>query len=61
VSNELSSGADPLDPGRGSLHTGDGINFLLGDGHVTVIPNTIEMTIFGQLSTIGGGEVIPSF
>jgi len=46
--------------GWGSLHAG-GINFLLGDGHVTLINTGIDMTVFAKLSTIAGGEVIPSF
>jgi prepilin-type processing-associated H-X9-DG protein len=46
--------------GWGSLHAG-GINFLMGDGHVQLVFNTIDMNIFMELSTIAGGEIIPSF
>ena len=46
--------------GWGSLHTG-GINFLLCDGHVTVITNGINMQVFVALATISGGEVIPDY
>jgi prepilin-type N-terminal cleavage/methylation domain-containing protein/prepilin-type processing-associated H-X9-DG protein len=45
--------------GWGSLHT-SGINFVLCDGHVTVISNTINMQVFLALATVNGGEVIPS-
>jgi len=44
--------------GWGSAHTG-GINFVLCDGHVTVINNDINMQVFLALSTVNGGEVIP--
>jgi prepilin-type N-terminal cleavage/methylation domain-containing protein/prepilin-type processing-associated H-X9-DG protein len=42
--------------GWGSTHTG-GINFVLCDGHVTVITNNINMQIFLALATTNGGEV----
>jgi prepilin-type N-terminal cleavage/methylation domain-containing protein/prepilin-type processing-associated H-X9-DG protein len=45
--------------GWGSMHAG-GINFLLCDGHVTVISEGINMQIFVALATISGGETIPS-
>jgi prepilin-type N-terminal cleavage/methylation domain-containing protein/prepilin-type processing-associated H-X9-DG protein len=45
--------------GWGSFHTG-GINFVLCDGHVTVISSGINMQVFLALATISGGEVIPS-
>jgi prepilin-type processing-associated H-X9-DG protein len=45
--------------GWGSLHTG-GINFVLCDGHVTLINNNINMQVFLALATIAGNEVIPS-
>jgi prepilin-type processing-associated H-X9-DG protein len=41
--------------GWGSTHTG-GINFVLCDGHVTVITNSINMQVFLALATINGGE-----
>jgi prepilin-type N-terminal cleavage/methylation domain-containing protein/prepilin-type processing-associated H-X9-DG protein len=45
--------------GWGSLHAGGGINFVFGDGSVHSISPTISMTVFVDLSTIAGGEVIP--
>jgi prepilin-type N-terminal cleavage/methylation domain-containing protein/prepilin-type processing-associated H-X9-DG protein len=46
--------------GWGSFHTG-GISFLFGDGSVRSIPPSIDMAVFADLSTIAGGEVIPSW
>ncbi|MFL5338590.1 MAG: DUF1559 domain-containing protein [Gemmataceae bacterium] len=46
--------------GWGSLHAG-GINFLFADGHVRILPNSIDMGVFMALSTISGGEVLPDF
>jgi len=46
--------------GWGSLHSGGTINFLFGDGAVHSVSPTISMPIFVDLSTIAGGEVIPS-
>jgi prepilin-type N-terminal cleavage/methylation domain-containing protein/prepilin-type processing-associated H-X9-DG protein len=43
----------------GSLHA-NGANFLFGDGHVGFLRSTLPLTTFKQLSTIAGGEVIPS-
>jgi prepilin-type N-terminal cleavage/methylation domain-containing protein/prepilin-type processing-associated H-X9-DG protein len=45
--------------GWGSLHPGNYINFLMGDGSVRGITPAIDMTIFAAISTIAGGEVIP--
>jgi prepilin-type N-terminal cleavage/methylation domain-containing protein len=45
--------------GWGSLHAGGNINFVFGDGSVHSISPNISMPIFTDLSTIGGGEVIP--
>jgi prepilin-type N-terminal cleavage/methylation domain-containing protein/prepilin-type processing-associated H-X9-DG protein len=47
--------------GWGSLHTGNAISFLFGDGHVRSIDATIDQNIFIALSTINGGEIIPNF
>ena len=44
--------------GWGSLH-GGGINFVLCDGHVTVIHNNINMQVFLALATINAGDIIP--
>ena len=41
-----------------SLHPG-GANFLLGDGSVKFLKETIGMTSYWSLSTISGGELIP--
>ena len=46
--------------GWGSLHPG-GINWLFGDGSVRNITANINLTVFMELSTIAGGEVIPDF
>jgi prepilin-type N-terminal cleavage/methylation domain-containing protein/prepilin-type processing-associated H-X9-DG protein len=45
--------------GWGSLHAG-GINFVLADGHVTVITTSINMQVFLALATTNGGETITS-
>jgi prepilin-type processing-associated H-X9-DG protein len=54
------AGADgyPCKYGWGSFHTG-GINFVLGDGHVTNISTSINLTVFQALCTVAGGEVVP--
>jgi prepilin-type N-terminal cleavage/methylation domain-containing protein/prepilin-type processing-associated H-X9-DG protein len=36
-----------------------GVNVLLGDGHVTSVPNDIDLTIWRGLSTRKGYEVVP--
>jgi prepilin-type N-terminal cleavage/methylation domain-containing protein len=46
--------------GWGSLHAGGHINFVFGDGSVHSISPNISMPIFVDLSTIAGGEVVPS-
>jgi prepilin-type N-terminal cleavage/methylation domain-containing protein/prepilin-type processing-associated H-X9-DG protein len=45
--------------GWGSFHDGI-INFVMADGHVQPISTSINMQTFQALSTIAGGEVIPS-
>jgi prepilin-type N-terminal cleavage/methylation domain-containing protein/prepilin-type processing-associated H-X9-DG protein len=46
--------------GWGSLHPGNFINFLMGDGSVRAITPDINIIIFAAISTIAGGEVVPS-
>ena len=41
--------------GWGSFHPA-GFNFLVCDGSVHFIPETIDVDVFGQLATIAGGE-----
>jgi prepilin-type N-terminal cleavage/methylation domain-containing protein/prepilin-type processing-associated H-X9-DG protein len=45
--------------GWGSLHSGNAINFLFGDGSVRIIKPNIDLNILGALSTIAGGEKDP--
>src|SRR5262245_7809980 len=45
--------------GWGSLHRSGVINFVFGDGSVHGINPNLDMTVFVNLSTIAGGEVIP--
>jgi prepilin-type processing-associated H-X9-DG protein len=47
--------------GWGSLHGGNQLQFLFGDGHVRGVSPTIDLQIFANLSTIGGGELTPDF
>jgi prepilin-type N-terminal cleavage/methylation domain-containing protein len=46
--------------GWGSLHTG-AINFANCDGSVRSISTTVAPSVFGQLSTIANGEIVPTF
>jgi prepilin-type N-terminal cleavage/methylation domain-containing protein/prepilin-type processing-associated H-X9-DG protein len=57
----LTGNANYCKYGWGSLHTGNVINFLFGDGHVTGLPPTIDLDVFIALSTIHGGEPAPTF
>jgi prepilin-type N-terminal cleavage/methylation domain-containing protein/prepilin-type processing-associated H-X9-DG protein len=47
--------------GWGSLHGGGNINFLFGDGSVRNVPISIDMNVFMALSTVRGGEILPTF
>jgi prepilin-type N-terminal cleavage/methylation domain-containing protein/prepilin-type processing-associated H-X9-DG protein len=44
--------------GFGSWHTG-GANFVLCDGSVRFIPDSISFPLFQALNTIAGGEIVP--
>jgi prepilin-type processing-associated H-X9-DG protein len=41
-----------------SLHSGRGVNFLFGDGHVTFLKATMNYQIYRALATRAGGEVV---
>ena len=41
-----------------SLHSGQGVNFLFGDGHVAFLKATMNYQAYIALSTRAGGEVI---
>jgi len=41
--------------GWGSFHSG-GIQFVYADGHVAVVQQTIDQTVFAALGTVSGGE-----
>jgi prepilin-type N-terminal cleavage/methylation domain-containing protein/prepilin-type processing-associated H-X9-DG protein len=43
-----------------SLHSGRGINFLFGDGHVSFLKSTINYKAYLGLATRAGGEVVSS-
>jgi prepilin-type processing-associated H-X9-DG protein len=46
----------PCRRGWGGMHP-SGVNFLLCDGSVRFVSDTIDMTLLGKLATIDGGEV----
>ena len=48
-------GENPCKRGWGSFHSG-GLNFLLCDGSVRFIGDTIDLNLFCNLATIAGGE-----
>ena len=52
--------AEPLWHGFGSVHAG-GAQFLLGDGSVRFINETIDRTLYGNLGTIADGNPIGKF
>ena len=55
VANGGTGNANYCKYGWGSFHPG-GIQFVYADGHVGVIPPTIDQNIFAALSTVSGGE-----
>ena len=48
-------GEIPCKRGWGGCHPG-GVNFVLCDGTVRFVANTIDLTLLGNLATIAGGE-----
>ena len=50
-------GDDPCKRSWGSLHPG-GLSVALCDGSVQFIPESVDIFVFGAMSTIAGGEVI---
>jgi prepilin-type N-terminal cleavage/methylation domain-containing protein/prepilin-type processing-associated H-X9-DG protein len=48
-------GDNPCKRGWGSFHP-SGLNFVFCDGSVRFIPTTIDMELFAELATVGGGE-----
>ncbi|MCA9249250.1 MAG: DUF1559 domain-containing protein, partial [Planctomycetales bacterium] len=50
-------GASPCKGGWGSFHPG-GLQFVMCDGSVHFLPDTIDMILFADLGTIAGGEVV---
>ncbi|MBY0456335.1 MAG: DUF1559 domain-containing protein, partial [Gemmataceae bacterium] len=46
--------------GFGSLHTGV-CNFVLGDGSVRTLRNSLDGNLLGQLATRAGGEVVGNY
>jgi prepilin-type N-terminal cleavage/methylation domain-containing protein/prepilin-type processing-associated H-X9-DG protein len=42
-----------------SAHSGQGVNFLFGDGHVAFLKATMNYKAYIALATIDGGEVVP--
>ncbi|WZO98851.1 DUF1559 domain-containing protein [Isosphaeraceae bacterium EP7] len=60
--NQIPTGSTPNDPGAGadgfrSMHPG-ACNFLLGDGSVRLIKQTITPAVFRALGSRSGGEVL---
>jgi prepilin-type N-terminal cleavage/methylation domain-containing protein len=51
-------GDDPCKRSWGSLHPG-GFNIVLCDGSTDFISESIDIFLYGAMSTIGGGETIP--
>jgi prepilin-type processing-associated H-X9-DG protein len=60
-----------VDGGKGVIISGDnvancafqsrhpgGANFSYGDGHITFIPDSIDLTVYQGLSTRAGGEIV---
>ncbi len=42
-----------------SLHSGNGVHFVFGDGHVAFLKSTMNAKTYGALATRAGGEVVP--
>jgi len=45
----------------GSAHAGGVINFVRGDGSVINISPTIDITVYANMASIAGGEVVGDF
>ena len=65
VLGHVGEGAGPGDPNSDvnqfySLHSGRGVNFLFGDGHVAFLKATIDYRTYLALATRAGGEVVSS-
>jgi prepilin-type N-terminal cleavage/methylation domain-containing protein/prepilin-type processing-associated H-X9-DG protein len=51
-------GSNPCKRGWGSFHSGNVINFLRCDGSVRSLTPAIDLTVFTNLATINGDEVV---
>ena len=60
ITRNESNGVDRRNGAFGSYHPGGG-NFLLGDGSVRFISETIDLTTYRALSTRNGGEPLAGF
>ena len=60
LQNPEDGGAWYSDGAFRSRHRG-GANFAFGDGHVAFLPDSIDMTIYQNLSTRSGGEIVPPY
>jgi prepilin-type N-terminal cleavage/methylation domain-containing protein/prepilin-type processing-associated H-X9-DG protein len=63
VLGHVGEGAGPGDPNSDvnqfySLHSGRGVNFLFGDGHVAFLKSTMNYQAYLALATRAGGEVV---
>jgi len=56
--NSARADASQFQAAARSHHT-DGVNVVFADGHVSLVSNTVDMTIWRALSTIKGGEIVP--
>lgn len=59
--NDRGPDGNKLVDGFRSVHPEKGANFLLGDGSVRFIPDSIDLKVYHALSTIAGGEVVGEF
>ena len=55
--NNIINGMSPADYSFGSQHPG-GANFLLGDGSVTFLSETIDTTLYSRLGNIRDGNPV---